>query len=256
MKDFRGLEISVGDCVGFICIEGYDINIIKDRIRSIENRRACFENSSTSTLAMDGRFNKIVKIEDRKAPKNAATDAVGQPVSLGDKVVFKGKVVLGTSCRGFVNGGEVTKITQSYIYTRDPETGTETKRKSSNVVVVEFSGNEPVVFLQKKLSSKEAFLAKHDNSKPYGWVCYSVTVCPPMVHTNVLSVGMTKEEAEANAVKKYGESIHCATANEMCPIYYEMVTEAAYIKLKTAKTLKRFSSDESDGVEVLCYDED
>ena len=87
MKDFRGLEISVGDCVGFICIEGYDINIIKDRIRSIENRRACFENSSTSTLAMDGRFNKIVKIEDRKAQKNAATDAVGQPVSLGDKVV-------------------------------------------------------------------------------------------------------------------------------------------------------------------------
>lgn len=32
-------------------------------------------------------------------------------------------------------------------------------------------------------------------------VCYSSTLNPPSVHTSVLSVGMAKEEAEANAVK-------------------------------------------------------
>ena len=256
MKDFRGVEINVGDYVGFISVHGYDIQIIKDRIRSFEKSRAYFENDSSFTVSKDGCFSKLVKIEGRKAPKKAAVDAVGQPVSIGDTVVFKGQVVLGTSCRGFVNGGEVTKITESYIFTKDPATGEEIKRVSSNVVVIKFSGNAPMIFMKKRPSAKEAFLAKHDNSKPYGWVCYSVTVNPPMVHTHVLSVGLTKEEAEANAVKKYGESIHCREANMMCPIEYYQVTEAAYIKLKTAKTLKKFPYLKSDGVTMLCYDED
>lgn len=54
---------------------------------------------------------------------------------------------------------------------------------------------------------KKEFLMKYDNKKSYGWVCYSATLNPPCVYTNVLSVGMTKKEAEDNAVKKYGKSI-------------------------------------------------
>lgn len=44
--------------------------------------------------------------------------------------------------------------------------------------------------------NKKEFLAKYDNKKPYGWVCYTVQCFPPMVYTTVLAVGMTKEEAK------------------------------------------------------------
>ena len=27
--------------------------------------------------------------------------------------------------------------------------------------------------------TKSEFLAKYDNKKPYGWVCYAVQLCPP-----------------------------------------------------------------------------
>ena len=105
--------------------------------------------------------------------------------------------------------------------------------------------------------TKTEFLMKYDNKKPYGRVCYSSTLNPPCVYTSVLSVGMTKEEAEANAVKKYGKSIHCEHANNCSPIRYVQVSEAAYRKLKTAKTLNKFHYvKDDDGTYVYCYDED
>ena len=104
--------------------------------------------------------------------------------------------------------------------------------------------------------TKSEFLAKYDNKKPYGWVCYAVQLCPPMIYTTVLAIGMSKEEAEANAFKKYGESIHCEGANRMMPIGYCQTTEAAYRKLKTVKTLDKFHTENYDGVSVKAYDED
>ena len=104
--------------------------------------------------------------------------------------------------------------------------------------------------------TKKEFLEKYDNKKPYGWVCYASQLCPPMVYTKVLAIGMTKEEAEANAVKKWGESIHCDGANRIMPIDYSQVTEAAYRKLKNAKTLDKFHTETYEGISVKAYDED
>jgi len=104
--------------------------------------------------------------------------------------------------------------------------------------------------------NKKEFLAKYDNKKPFGWVCYASHLNPPVVYTTVLAVGMTKEEAEANAVKKYGESIHCEGANRMVPIDYCQTTEAAYRKLKTAKTLDKFHTVTYEGISVKAYDEE
>ena len=104
--------------------------------------------------------------------------------------------------------------------------------------------------------NKKEFLAKYDNKKPYGWVCYTVQCFPPMVYTTVLAVGMTKEEAKENAKKKNGDSIDCKEANRLSPIRYEVVTEAAYRKLKTAKTLNKFPYIKCGDESILAYSED
>ena len=105
--------------------------------------------------------------------------------------------------------------------------------------------------------NKQEFLEKYDNSKAYGWVAYTVSSCGYHGWTTVYSVGMTREEAEEKAVRDHGQEYReLGAGNIRKALRYAKVSEAAYRKLKRAKTLDCFHEEEKDGETVLCYDED
>ena len=64
-----------------------------------------------------------------------------------------------------------------------------------------------------------------------------------------------KKEAQENAIKKHGESIVCEEANRICPISYMIVTKAAYRKLKTVKTLNKYTDIKYEGKYIKSYSE-
>ena len=66
---------------------------------------------------------------------------------------------------------------------------------------------------------------------------------------------MTKEEAKDNAIKNHGKSITRDSNVCVSSARYQPVTEAAYRKLKTAKTLNQFCHIEYEGEYIWAYSE-
>lgn len=141
MKDIFDNELMIGDSVAVVYHpEAYNFSLEKGTVSEIKGNFIYVElqegGNCSYKKTVDDIVTRVVKITktDTAEESDGAKDAIGQVLSIGDKVAFQRPIELGNTCKGFENGGIIARITAAYVFT---EVNGEEKprRKKLNAVI-------------------------------------------------------------------------------------------------------------------------
>ncbi len=140
-KDIFGNELHEGDTVGAVYHkEAYLTLTVCGKIESISDRMVQIKTTEGDQFGVQNKEEKVVKavkINDYLPSQNEGPkDAIGQLIEIGKRVAVMRKVELGTTCKGFFDGGKITKITGSYVFFENAGPNGETRKGFDKVVII------------------------------------------------------------------------------------------------------------------------
>lgn len=244
-RDHRGQSLQKGDTVAFVFHPAaYFIKLTRGIITDINETRATLwltDNTSCSTMSSHGVFTKLTKIPGYVPEQDSPLDAAGQPVAMGDTVVFQAPLTM-NGCKGFVSGGVVEKLTDKYVFVRNAE-GKQVRKMFGGTVVVKSDNHSlpenPVT------DPVSAFFAAYDNEKPYLWLMY-------VGQSGLYFTAETKEGAEKAARAAYNVKYWFPVRELLAKAEYARITEAAAVKMSCMRPmLNEFTVGEYEGEPVV-----
>lgn len=141
-KDIYGNELHEGDIVGAVYRkEAYITLTVCGTIQSVNDKLVQIETQEGDRFGVQNKEEKVVKAVKinnyMPSKEDGPKDAAGQLIEVGKHVAVMRKIELGTTCKGFFDGGKITKITGSFVFFENKGPNGETRKGFDKVIVVD-----------------------------------------------------------------------------------------------------------------------